>query len=305
MTVQRMVQGEYLDTLQDSRLTVFHQGQKGLRDVLNLGIDLCETPFLARMDADDISLPTRFQQQLSRLTTDPELVAVGSPLGFLIGEITQAGLPYPTEHEEIVRDLLKGKWSLSHATLIMRTSAARAVRYRIAGAGEDLDFCLRLAEQGKISNLASPHYLYRLHGASISLTKREDLQRGYAYAKVTALQRIQSLPEVPFSDFCRAWNRRNVFSRLAGFADSVSNQSHRSARISCAQKCWFRAAWQFFMANAFAPSRSVHALTRIGNLNKRRRAGLMTQDLLLDQAHGLMNPALNLITQKLLKVVIR
>ena len=116
--------GEYLDGVGDKRLSVLHQSCNGLGAVLNRGIDLCDTTFLARMDADDISVATRFEEQMAMLLRDSSLIAVGSPLDFLVHGTQQQGLIYPTEHGAIMADLLRGQSSLSHPTLLMRTAAA-------------------------------------------------------------------------------------------------------------------------------------------------------------------------------------
>ena len=46
----------------DSRISVVTQENVGLTKSLNKGIDLARGEFIARMDADDISLPFRFSR---------------------------------------------------------------------------------------------------------------------------------------------------------------------------------------------------------------------------------------------------
>jgi hypothetical protein len=227
-----------------------------------LGIDLCETPFLARMDADDISLPMRFEQQMARLALDPSLVAIGSPLSFIVREKIQSGLPYPTDHDAIVRDLINGESSLSHPTLVMRTAAAKATRYRISGAGEDLDFCLRLAEYGRISNLKTSQYQYRLHESSISMTKQGEIERGYAYARLTALERREGLPETPLATFIQTWNRRSAASRIRSRLISISLTRYRRARLALAEGLYFRAAFHLMISLGLQPMKAARLVMR-------------------------------------------
>jgi glycosyltransferase involved in cell wall biosynthesis len=52
----------YLDSLTDPRIRVVHQANRGLAGALNRGLELCETEFLGRLDADDVALPTRFEK---------------------------------------------------------------------------------------------------------------------------------------------------------------------------------------------------------------------------------------------------
>jgi glycosyltransferase involved in cell wall biosynthesis len=49
---------------QDERIVVISRENKGLIDSLNEGIEKSKGKYIARMDADDISLPTRFEKQI-------------------------------------------------------------------------------------------------------------------------------------------------------------------------------------------------------------------------------------------------
>ena len=49
---------QYLNGLNDNRIRVVHQANEGLAGALNTGLELCESEFLARLDADDVALPT-------------------------------------------------------------------------------------------------------------------------------------------------------------------------------------------------------------------------------------------------------
>lgn len=79
-------------------------GIKGFIENLNLGISIAEGKYIARMDADDISLPERFQKQVIFLENNPKISMIGAQIDFInekneiIGEKTGA-----LEHEEIVK----------------------------------------------------------------------------------------------------------------------------------------------------------------------------------------------------------
>ncbi|MDG2011992.1 MAG: glycosyltransferase family A protein, partial [Pirellulaceae bacterium] len=45
---------DYLERLKDSRIRVFHQENSGTAVASNLAIKHCRTPYIMRMDADDI-----------------------------------------------------------------------------------------------------------------------------------------------------------------------------------------------------------------------------------------------------------
>ena len=254
--------GEYLDSVEDSRMIVVHQDCAGLGAVLNRGIELCDTPFLARMDADDVSEPERFAEQIARLESDSSLVAVGSPLTFLVHDRLQKGVLYPTDHDAILSDLVQNGTSLSHPTLMMRTAAAKATMYRIRGAGEDLDFCLRLCERGRVSNLHRSRYRYRLHERSLSMTKLDDLECGYAYARLTALERSRGLPETSLADFTREWAQRTLPVRVRTRLTTISLGRYRKARLAWAQDQYLRTGVHLAVSATLQPVRSIQLLTR-------------------------------------------
>ena len=63
----------------DSRIKVYKNNRNiGLAESLNKAINYASGIYIARMDADDISLPNRFDEQVKRLDSDSKLMVVGS-----------------------------------------------------------------------------------------------------------------------------------------------------------------------------------------------------------------------------------
>src|ERR1700733_10042004 len=89
---------------QDERVIVWSDGQRqGLAARLNECIDRARGQFMARMDADDVSYPERFQKQVEFFGAHPEVDVVGCQMlifgdhGELLGKRR-----LPEEHERIV-----------------------------------------------------------------------------------------------------------------------------------------------------------------------------------------------------------
>ena len=55
----------------DPRMRVIARDNRGLVYTLNEGLALAQAPFVARMDADDISYPTRFSRQVAAFRRNP------------------------------------------------------------------------------------------------------------------------------------------------------------------------------------------------------------------------------------------
>lgn len=160
----------------DARVKVISRPNTGCWKASNDGIAASSAPFIARMDADDVCLPDRFEKQLAFLREHPEVVAVGAHVLLIDAE----GEPLRTmpqqrrlTHEEIdVAHLTGGGQVLFHPTLMMRREAVEKVGlYREWPAGVDLDLFLRLAEIGKLANLPDVLLKYRQHMGSIGHAK--------------------------------------------------------------------------------------------------------------------------------------
>ena len=145
---------DYLATLKDSRVRVVSQPNRGLGATLNRAIEMCETPYLGRTDADDISLPDRLARQMAYLTAHPEVVMLGTQVRFFSGGRSFAGPSNPVEHESIRRALLAGQAAVCHGSCIFSLAALRvAGGYRIDRAGQDIELFLRMWEFDPVANL--------------------------------------------------------------------------------------------------------------------------------------------------------
>ena len=165
---------------QDRRVRILHHEQtKGLPRSLNCAIGSARGEFVARMDADDISLSRRFDRQVSFLDANSECLAVGCRI--LV--IDEDGDPLWREkqaetHEGIEWVLLRGMGGIPHPGAMFRRDAFVAVggyreKFPVA---QDIDLWLRLGEKGRLANVTEILLKYRRHFAAASWQKYE-LQR--------------------------------------------------------------------------------------------------------------------------------
>jgi glycosyltransferase involved in cell wall biosynthesis len=162
----------------DSRIRIISRANTGYTIALNEGLCAARGPYLARMDADDVSVGVRFSRQVEFLETHPNCVAVGS----WIQRIDHNGLPVsilarPLTHEAIDALHINGVGGgLIHPSAMFRTEALR----RIGGynpdwePAEDLELFLRLAEIGRLANINEVLLKYRLNLGGVSSCRREE-----------------------------------------------------------------------------------------------------------------------------------
>lgn len=158
----------------DPRVRLVDTGHRGLPGALNEGCRLARGRYLARMDADDISMPSRLSRQVAAMDANPALVVVGGAVDLIdeqdrtVGEIWYAG------SDAAARAVLAmGGAPFCHpAATIRRTAFEAAGGYRAqCQLSEDLDLWLRLAGAGTLLNLDAKVLQYRLHPASASFDR--------------------------------------------------------------------------------------------------------------------------------------
>ena len=160
----------------DSRVRIISRDNKGLISTLNEIIDNARGGLIARMDADDICMPDRFERQVKFLKENPQVVCVGSKI-LLIDDCGRPICPFQEQKDHFAADAanMAGYTSICHPTAMMRREAVIKVggyrkKYMHA---EDIDLWLRLAEIGEIYSMGEILLKYRQHLESIGYKKTE------------------------------------------------------------------------------------------------------------------------------------
>ena len=164
---------------QDSRIVLINNEENlGLEKSLNKGIAATKGEYIARQDADDISLPNRLQLQVDFLDAHPEVGALGSSVEFIDsqGSILQL-LKVPTDHETIQARLLIRN-CLLHSSMTMRSSLIQ----KLDGYNEDMlyaedyDLWWRISLHSRLATLPEILLQYRWDNPS-SVSKLKYLQQ--------------------------------------------------------------------------------------------------------------------------------
>lgn len=167
-----------------------------LPGALNRGLDLVRAPYVARMDADDISLPRRLEIQKDYLDHHPHVVLIGAGIEQIDGEGTRIRTSLRARDAHACRWLARFHMPLMHPTFMFRRVAPDGTPYRYDPAwtvSEDYDFAARALETGDVVSLPDILLRYRVHGGSITGTKwHEQLTQAQRIAE--RVQRAQ-LPE--------------------------------------------------------------------------------------------------------------
>ena len=177
--VHKSVIEEY--ALKDDRIHFYiNEKNMGLTDSLNRGLSLCHGEYIARMDADDISLPNRLERQMKYLEKNHyDLIGGITEMINENGSLLYSIKSVPTDPKKINK-ALRYSQCIAHPTWLGKKEVfEKNAGYRHMPLCEDYDFTLRAVLNGfVISNLNEAVFKYRMTSNSIS---RSNLFEQYLY----------------------------------------------------------------------------------------------------------------------------
>lgn len=177
--VHKSVIEEY--ALKDDRIHFYiNEKNMGLTDSLNRGLSLCHGEYIARMDADDISLPDRLERQMKYLEKNHyDLIGGITEMINENGSLLYSIKSVPTDPKKINK-ALRYSQCIAHPTWLGKKEVfEKNAGYRHMPLCEDYDFTLRAVLNGfVISNLNEAVLKYRMTSNSIS---RSNLFEQYLY----------------------------------------------------------------------------------------------------------------------------
>lgn len=158
----------------DSRIVLIkNESNKGLNYTLNRCLELADGEFIARMDADDISVPDRFEKQVLFLESNSEYKIVSSPMilfdeNGVWGETSSIEFPQP-------KDLISGS-PICHAPVLMKKECMDSVNgYTVDKRMlrvEDVNLWIKLYARGyRCYNIQQP--LYKMRNDKNALNRRK------------------------------------------------------------------------------------------------------------------------------------
>lgn len=153
----------------------------GLTNSLNKAIELSNGTYIARMDADDISLPKRLEKQVDYLERNPQVIAVGTAFKLIDdygGLIKQ--YQFSNQHHILKWNLLFFN-PICHPSVVMRASSLKLLggyhsQYQRA---QDYELWWRMSIIGELSNLTEELFIMRQHKRRVT-TQYQDSQMEYA-----------------------------------------------------------------------------------------------------------------------------
>ena len=160
-----------VESFGDARIRlVRNERNNGQTPCLNQGLVLARGTWVARQDADDISLPRRLERQVAFLRAHPGVALLGTAARQIDGEGRALGVQTPPADPWAIRWMNLFDNSFFHSAVMIRTAV---VREELGGYDESFrcsqDYALwsRLARRHAVANFAEPLIALRVHAASM------------------------------------------------------------------------------------------------------------------------------------------
>jgi glycosyltransferase involved in cell wall biosynthesis len=217
----------------DSRVTFVEGPKRGLGAARNAGVRTSSGPWIAFIDADDLSAPTRISEQLAALSDQASrLDAVGCSPRIVDerGEVL-SDAPY-IQHPDAIASAAYSFMPMCGPSLMISRSELESVGCysedpQLHGV-EDYDLLCRLLQAGgRVANLGGSLYLYRHHEASMTNARGDQM----AEAALTVRNRYWSAAPPHLS-----------FRQIAG-SRAGDPRLHASAYGQLAIGCFRRKLW--------------------------------------------------------------
>lgn len=159
---------EIVKSYSDPRIRFYvNEKNMGVAATLNRGLKLAVGEYIARMDSDDISLPDRFDKQVSYMDTHPKVAVCATGIR-MFG--AQNGEKYfSTTHDQLKVDLLFNN-CLAHPTVMMRRSVVGCTyRYNEEfSAMEDYALWIEVSRKYELASIKDVLLMYRIHQSQVT-----------------------------------------------------------------------------------------------------------------------------------------
>jgi glycosyltransferase involved in cell wall biosynthesis len=189
---------EILGAFDDERVRVLNQENRGLVASLNRGIEASRGKYVARMDADDVALPARFERQVEFMEKNPAVGVVGSAIRRVYPDGSSRIRRRPLDSEGIRRNIVR-ICPFTHSTVMIRKEVfGKAGLYDAAKDGsrgllvEDYDLWVRILAAGyELANL--PDVLTEYYEEPGSILRSRPLRKRIAQQVFSRVEAIKTL----------------------------------------------------------------------------------------------------------------
>ena len=169
---------EIIKSYGDPRIKLIHLSKNvGQTAALNVGIDQISTTWIARMDADDYSDPTRLEKQIKASEINPLVCCIGTNCWVFKDDpnIIENIIKNPENDIDIKKSMLRNP-SIVHGSILIKLKDLLAAggyneKFRVSA---DIDLYERLLTPSRlVMNIQEPLLGFRIHARQETKTKTD------------------------------------------------------------------------------------------------------------------------------------
>lgn len=206
--------GKLVKNFTDKRIRYIHKENTGIADTLNQGLVLAQGEYIARMDADDLAVCTRFKKQIKYLEENPEVSVVGS----WVMKFQECGgiirFPLRLTYKDFIHCC-----AINHPSMMWRKKDFEKynLKYDPDYSCEDYELWSRAIRVLKFINMPEVLLYYRINDESITYTRQMALEKDAARVRSNLINwAVENHLEVPKdkTEFSLEYKKRYNFHFL-------------------------------------------------------------------------------------------
>jgi len=247
---------EIVRSFKDARIRLISDGKRRhFAGALNHGFGLACGEYIARMDADDICMPARFERQVSFMSANPEVGICGTwAQTFGLGKRTVFKMPADWQG---IRAASLFDCPFSHPSVVLRRSVVDRYSIRYDGdyyPTEDFELWERIVHEVPCANISEPLVRYRLRDSGMTVGDWSRMDRQAVRVVRRGLCAMGLEPTDEQAEFhrsvgrgqshaCRTYGElRCAEEWLAGLLDANAGSRYydEQALAVCVAEVWFR-----------------------------------------------------------------
>lgn len=158
----------------DRRIKVFKNvSNKGVSATASFALVKAKGDFIARMDADDVAFPDRFEKQVEFLVNNPKTIIVGAQCQLINADGEFTGMKtFPLNFKQIKKMIfvtipMQQPSVMINTNLLPKNFQWYDKKFNVA---EEIELMFKLFTYGDAYNLPEVLLKYRIHGKNISLS---------------------------------------------------------------------------------------------------------------------------------------
>jgi len=165
-----------------SKINYYKIKHAGIPKAINYGISKARGELIAIQDADDCSHPDRIEKQVEYLSNNLSVSMVGTSIAYFTNSINKTWkVFFPTNHNQIISELNKFNYAISHPSIMFRNKALPCPLYPL---NEEFlpDYCMIINYSKKflISNVDQIFYYVRISETSFTQNNlKQIVYQGY------------------------------------------------------------------------------------------------------------------------------